>query len=273
MARRTLQELNLLDDFLFGSVLTHPGIGEEFSRVLLKVIFHRDFGKLKVIPQKVFFGRDTDKHGARLDVYLEETPDDEALETATIYDVEPNLRNKAEEVKALPKRMRFYHSVIDSVSLESGMDYQSLKRVVVIMIVPFDPFGYDHMVYTVSNRIIELPDADYEDGAKTLFLYTKGKKGKRTEELAQLLEYMEHSTEENVKNETLKKIHHMVETVKHDKGVSIEYMKSFERERELIEKGRKLEQENTEKERARADAAEKEVERLKAELEKLKTNL
>ena len=32
----------------------------------------REFGKLTVIPQKVYGGTDTDKHGARLDVYLEE---------------------------------------------------------------------------------------------------------------------------------------------------------------------------------------------------------
>ena len=32
MQRRTLKELNLLDDFLFGSMVTYPGIGEEFSR-------------------------------------------------------------------------------------------------------------------------------------------------------------------------------------------------------------------------------------------------
>lgn len=72
MPRRKLEELNLLDDFLFGSMVTYPEIGEKFMRELLKVIFQRDFGKLKVIPQKVYYGSNTDKHGARLDVYLEE---------------------------------------------------------------------------------------------------------------------------------------------------------------------------------------------------------
>ena len=72
MQKRTLKELNLLDDFLFGSMVTYPGIGEEFSRELLRIIFQKEFGKLIVVPQKVYYGSDTDKHGTRLDVYLEE---------------------------------------------------------------------------------------------------------------------------------------------------------------------------------------------------------
>ena len=69
MAKRKLEELNLLDDFLFGSMVTHPEVGETFVREILKTIFGKDFGKLTVVPQKVYYGIDTDKHGARLDVY------------------------------------------------------------------------------------------------------------------------------------------------------------------------------------------------------------
>ena len=92
MHRRKLQELNLLDDFFFNIMLNYPEIGEEFSRQILKIIFRRNFGKLQVIAQKVYYGSDTDKHGARLDVYLEEEDAGSALLNAsTIYDVEPNL--------------------------------------------------------------------------------------------------------------------------------------------------------------------------------------
>ena len=65
MHKRKLQELNLLDDFFFNTMLNYPEIGEEFSRQLLKIIFRKNFGKLKVIAQKVYYGIDTDKHGAR----------------------------------------------------------------------------------------------------------------------------------------------------------------------------------------------------------------
>ena len=79
-----------------------------------------------------------------------------------------------------------------------------MKNVIVVMITPFDPFGHGLMVYTVQNGIKELPDVEYNDGAKTLFLYTKGQKNNSSEELQQLLQYMEHTTEENAKTETLK---------------------------------------------------------------------
>lgn len=275
MQRRKLEELNLLDDFLFGSMVTYPEIGEKFIREILRIIFKRDFGKLTVVPQKIYFGSDTDKHGARLDVYLEEEkPEDSAL----VYDVEPDQNDDEAAVEALPFRIRFYHAKIDARSLKSGESYRFLKKVIVIMIMPYDPFKRDRMVYTIRNMCEEEPDMPYEDGARTLFLYTKGTKGNPEKELRELLHYMEHTTEENAKNESLRSIHRMVQIVKQDGEVALEYMKIFEREEMLvrqgvqqgIQQGVKLERINTERERQRAEQAEKEVARLKEELAKIK---
>ena len=257
MQKRTLKELNLLDDFLFGSMVTYPGIGEEFSRELLRIIFQKEFGKLIVVPQKVYYGSDTDKHGTRLDVYLEE--DVSALSylpTATIYDIEPDQNDDNESILALPRRVRFYHAKIDGRSLKSGESYRVLKNVIIIMIMPYDPFQLDRMVYTIQNRCIEEPDMPYDDGATTLFLYTKGTKGNPSMELQQLLHYMEHTQDSYATNEYLKKIQRMVDIVKQDEEVSLEYMKIFEREEMLINQGRKLEQENTKKAEQRAVKAE-----------------
>jgi len=63
--KKKLEELNLVDDFLFGAVLSYPGIGEKFARLLLETVFGRKLGKLTVIPQKTYYGGDTDQHGAR----------------------------------------------------------------------------------------------------------------------------------------------------------------------------------------------------------------
>lgn len=70
-ARKKLAEMNLLDDFLFGSVVMYPEIGERFVKILLKTIFGREFRHLSVVAQKVFNGADNDLRGARLDVYIE----------------------------------------------------------------------------------------------------------------------------------------------------------------------------------------------------------
>lgn len=273
MAKRKLKELNLLDDFLFGTMIAYPEIGERFSREILKIIFQREFGKLTVVPQKVYYGSDTDKHGARLDVYLEEEnekADREHPENAVIYDIEPDKNNDAESRKALPKRMRFYHAMIDGKSLKAGESYHNLKRVIIIMIMPYDPCGADRMVYTIRNTCIEDSGIPYDDGAMTLLLYTKGKTGNPREELRQLLCYMENTTRENAVNPSLKEIQQMVDTVKQDKEVSLEYMKIFEREEMLIRQGRREEQANTDRERKRADAAEQEAAQLREELENLR---
>ena len=47
MQQRKLEELNLIDDFLFFKMLENEVIGEEFGRYLLEIIFDRKIGKLK----------------------------------------------------------------------------------------------------------------------------------------------------------------------------------------------------------------------------------
>ena len=282
MAKRKLEDLNLLDDFLFGSMVTHPEIGEKFVREFLKTIFGKDFGKLTVVPQKVYYGIDTDKHGARLDVYLEESPPENTEDGATVYDMEPDKNDDSSAVRALPRRVRFYHAVIDGNSLKSGESYKRLKDVFVILITSYDPLNGHRMVYTIRNMCQEMPSLPYEDGAQTIFLYTKGTEGDPPKELRELLYYMENTTEENAINDSLKRIHQMVMLVKRDKEVKLSFMKIFEREEMLIkqgqEQGQLLEQANTERERLRADFererancaeqrvahAEQEIKRLKA---------
>ncbi len=235
MNKRKLEELNLLDDFLFNKMVSHPEFGEEFARELLRIILGKEVGKLEVISQKIYYGSNTDRHGARLDVYLEET--EELLENATIYDLEPEGESKEEDLKSLARRVRFYHSKIDVGSLKSGQDYRTLKNVIVIFIMPKDPLGANRMFYTIENKCRELPELPYDDGAKTIFLYTKGTEGNPKKELIELLRYMESSCDGNVTNESLKKIDRMMKRIKSDEEVSLEYMKIYEREQMLTEKG------------------------------------
>lgn len=256
MYKRKLHELNLLDDFLMFTLVNHPKYGEKFSRDILKIILGKEFKKLKIIPQKVYYGSDTDKHGARLDVYLEEEEDGD---TATVCDVEPNIDDSKEHIKSLPRKMRFYHSKIDAGVLETGADYKSLKNVVVIMITPYDPFGENLMVYTIKNGCLEKPDMPYEDGARTIYLYTRGEEGNPREELRELLRYLEKTEKSNAQNEMLQEIHTMVEDVKKDAEVSAGYMRMMRSQEELLWK-----------EKQRADAAESRADTAEAELDATK---
>ncbi len=217
--RKTLEEMNLLDDFLFGSVVAYPEIGERFVRSLLKTIFGREFKHLSVTAQKVLYGANTNLHGARLDVYMEPEVEDSFEERATVYDIEPDLKDFPADKKALPRRIRFYHGKIAARSLNSGADYNTLKNVVVIMIMPYDPFDLNRMMYTIKNKCVEVPEMEYEDGASTLSFYTKGTEGVPNTAVKQILQYMEDTTYENAVNEELREIHRMVENVKKDAEV------------------------------------------------------
>lgn len=93
--------------------------------------------------------------------------------------------------KAYPGENTDRHGIRLDVCLARGMEYGALRNVVVIFITTYDPFGLNRMVYTISNKCEEVPDMPYDDGAKTLFLYTKGTEGNPPEELRQLLHYME----------------------------------------------------------------------------------
>ena len=286
---RPLAELDLLDDFLFNALLAYPEYGRRFCRKFLRILFGRDFKNLNIVTQKSYGGLDTAYHGARLDVYIEEGDEVEVDSTnvSAIYDIEPDKNNKRKDIDAIPQRTRFYHAIIDRRCLKSGQSYDRLKKVFVIFICPYDPFGDDRMIYTIRNQCVENPELPYDDGARTIFLYTKGKKGRDNESLSQLLDYMENTTRENAVTEELEDIQEMVDVVKEDAEVTVAYMKGFERDQMFLEEGkelgRRLEQENTlreknradteknraEEERRRADAAVKEVEKLKRQLEGL----
>lgn len=106
------------------------------------------------------------------------------------------------------------------------------------MILPYDPFGKNRMVYTAKTRLIEEPEIDYDDGAATIYLYTKGTEGKPGQKLQDMLNYIQNSVQENVKNKDLEEIRRLVTEIKQDEEVGISYMKSWEWERYIEERSR-----------------------------------
>ena len=205
-AFRKLKDLNLIDNFLFQAMLSQEKDGEEFARILLSTILGRHIRKVKIIPQKSILGLDTDKHGIRLDAYIKDVSDelDDSLADVElipdIYDIEPN---NSYEKHSLPKRIRYYHGLIDTQLLSAGIAYDKLPNMVIIVILPYDPFDKNRMIYTVSNQCLEDPTIPYNDGAKKIFLYTKGTEGNPSQALKDMLKYIEKSTDDNITNQIL----------------------------------------------------------------------
>lgn len=241
---RPLEELDLMDDFLFQELLSQEGDGEEFCRILLSTILGKNIRQVHIIPQKNILGINTTRHGIRMDAYIEDISDEDSLPgiesidakvIPDIYDIEPNKRY---EKQTLPKRMRYYHGLIDTQLLAANAEYDKLPNVIIIIILPYDPFGKNRMVYTIRNQCEEDTSIPYDDGARKIFLYTKGAEGNSSNKLKDMLRYIENTTDENVTNQDIDTIHQFVKKVKHRREVGINYMKSWELERIYREEGR-----------------------------------
>ena len=62
---KKLEEMNLLDDFLVNSLMSHKEYGEAASKIILGRITRRVPEHLTVVPQKVYVGEDPKYHGVR----------------------------------------------------------------------------------------------------------------------------------------------------------------------------------------------------------------
>ncbi|MBQ7954881.1 MAG: hypothetical protein IJ282_03970 [Lachnospiraceae bacterium] len=91
--------------------------------------------------------------------------------------------------------------------------------------------------YTIRNQCIEDSSVPYNDGATKIFLYTKGTEGNPSQELKDMLQYMENTINENVTNQNLDTIHHIVENAKLRREVGISYMKSWEHDEMCRQEG------------------------------------
>lgn len=221
---RTLEELNVMDDFLMNRVAEDEAVGEAFCRRLLTVLLQKKLGKIHVRTQYALPALTPDLRGIRMDVQVEELNDDpeEIRETVmNIYDIEPHMSRDLD----LPRHNRFYQARIDSRGLKSGeKDFKKLPNLYVLTILNYDPFGYDYMVYHVHNKCVEVPELDYGDGLRFFYFYTEGKKG-GSPEIGRLLKYIKDSTDENVTDETTREIDSYVKQIKVQPEVRFAYMR------------------------------------------------
>lgn len=79
---------------------------------------------------------------------------------------------------------------------------------------------------------------EYNDGLKSIYLYTKGTVGHTSQKLRDMLRYIEESTQENAVNEDLRNIHRLVTEIKQDEEVELSYMKLWEIEARMRREGR-----------------------------------
>ena len=240
--KRKLEDLNVLDDFMFSAAASDEEVGKEFCRTVLSVLLQKELGEIQITAQKTILPCTPEMRGIRMDVEVKE-PLEDTLPSLNVYDVEPHLRKE----KYFPRHNRFYQAKIDSRYIRNGeRNFGNLPNLFVLTITEYDPFGKDQMIYTVSNSCREEPGLKYDDGLVFYYFNTKGKKG-GTSEIRAMLKYMMESTEKNVVNEDIRNPHRCVERVKVLPEIREEFMRfedviAWEKEKsheEGIEEGRK----------------------------------
>ena len=227
---KTLQELNLTDDFLF-DVAT-----EELENC--KAIIELTTGlRLKSLKwksgQKVIHNL-PGKRGVRLDFIAES-------EDGRIFDVEMQNRNEGN----IPKRTRFYQALIDAPILNSGeRGFDKMNPLYIIIICNYDPYGKKKYCYTFDNQCKEVPGLRLGDEVTKLLLSTKGEnKEEVSKELVDFLHYVTESNENGLPDECderLKRLHESIREIKASADMEVEYMKMEERERIIRDEGKQI---------------------------------
>lgn len=176
MKMKKYEELELRDDFMFSRIMSNP----KFVKPLLETILGVKIRKIVYPQTQKTIDLSLQAKGIRLDVYVEDDQN-------TVF----NLEMQTSDGANLPKRMRYYHGMIDLNILDKGQDYTTLKKSYVIFICTFDPFGEGRHIYTFCNTCQENTALTLDDDAVKIILSTKGTMDDVSPEMKRILDYID----------------------------------------------------------------------------------
>ena len=221
---KPLKDLNLMDRFLFAEATEDPFI----MKSILEIILGKDI-MLNHLPQSEKEMRTTPfNRFIKLDVWAWDMED-------TVYNTEVQKEN----TNNLPKRSRYYQSIIDSKLLPPGeINFNKLNSAYIILITSFDLFGEGRYCYTFEQICRESRNLCLNDGAIRIFLNTRGiDRTGVSDELVELLHYMEHTTEKvsrQCKSDKIHKMQERIQQIKSSEEIGVKYMQEWEEK--IIEK-------------------------------------
>ena len=210
--KKSIQELTIKNNFMFGAVMLNP----ENCKATLERCLGIEIERVEVDKEKSIVYNPEFK-GVRLDIYAKD-------ENNTHYNVEMQVLRKP----AIEKRARYYHGQIDMEILLSGLSYKELPDTYVIFICDFDPYGKGKYRYTRKAICEEEPELLMEDGAHTIFLSTKGtNKDEVPSELVRFLEFVGtplQDSDKDFNDDFIRKLQESIREVKASREMGARYM-------------------------------------------------
>jgi len=176
-------QFNLSDFALFLSVMRNP----RAYQCTLSIILDEPDIQLKEVKVEQVILNKSGKRAIRLDAWA-------LSEDERQFNMEMQNQSKNDN---LPKRSRFYQSLLDTPILKSGKrtKYRQLPFTVIIFITQEDIFGKDLAKYTFSEYCEEIPGLKLEDGTTKIFLNMTSRNG--SQELVSMLQYMKETRIDN----------------------------------------------------------------------------
>ena len=213
MSETKFEDLTISNDFMFKEVMkSNKGL----CKRLVGSIMQQDIEDIVYIDTEKTLQPYYDSRGIRLDVIL-------ADKNHTRYNLEMQARNVISKagVALLPKRTRYYQSVIDMDMLKQGENFDQLNPLVLIFICTFDFYKEGRYVYTFKSRCLENLELELANDVTVKLVNAKGKHGQVNTLLKNFLRYV--MTNEPVDDFT-EDVERQVWAVKNDKKAREEYM-------------------------------------------------
>ncbi|MBQ1421824.1 MAG: Rpn family recombination-promoting nuclease/putative transposase [Firmicutes bacterium] len=193
------------DQWVFPIVMQNEHLCRQFlerlfpERKIRELRLHNDYSI--ITPEKVISVSATGR-SVRLDVLFEDSDN--------IYDIEMQLR----KYDSMPKRTRYYHSMMDASNLKQGEDFSKLKPQYVIFVCDFDPFGEGEPIYDF-RMIFSKTGLYLDDKTYTIFMNTKAEESRIPKELKSYFRYI-NSGETDGRDVFINEIHERVKEVNKD---------------------------------------------------------
>lgn len=201
------QDLQFADDFMFCKVMTtNPNLCIR----ILNLILGKKIKEIVIHGTQQGIDITAGAKSIRMDVYLDD-------HEGTVYDLEMQTTLKA----YLPKRLRYYQSMLDLNHLEKGMDYGKLPHTVIIFVCTFDYFGERLPIYTFENRCTQLPTLSMGDESEKIFVNPDSSREGLNDDFNAFLDYLHGKMSGN---ELVGEIEKAVEKARMHKEWEVEYM-------------------------------------------------
>lgn len=214
------ESLGIANDFLFGKVMQDAELCKELLRRILPEL---DIDHIEYSETQKSILSDAAAKSVRLDVYVKDGKN-------SVYDIEM----QAADTKELPKRSRYYQSMIDLQMIDKGQPYKKLNRSYVIFICPFDLFGRGRHIYTFENICKEDHSILLEDEAVKIFLNADSGMSDVSQELKAFLDYV---SGKKPKDSFVLRLEEAVKEAKKNRKWRHEYMTLQMRDQENLERG------------------------------------